>query len=191
MRVLLAAVVIGLLAVPADPAQARSTWEKEGNVITITVNVAVIGANADGKAAFFEQAFASYYPPGGFQVSCFTVIFELDAVGSDRPIAGRHSLFVVPVDRSEPWISEAQVISNPSQRSGRSYMSDWDDGSTVVHEISHLMGLPKTITTGVTQPSVPTPTRVRRRNTRGTTARPPTAASSPARSASSPAPPGR
>jgi hypothetical protein len=131
-----------VLAAQARPAQARSTWERDGNVITITVNAAVIGANAEGKAAFFEQAFASHYPPSGFQVSCFTVIFKLDAVASDRAIPGRHSLFIVPLDRSQPWISEAQVLANPSQRSGRSYMSDWDDGSTVVHEITHLMGLP-------------------------------------------------
>lgn len=140
--VLLVAVTIGLLATPPRPAEARSTWEKEGNVITITVNVAVIGANAAGKAAFIEQVFAIYYPAAGFQVSCFTVIFKVDVIASDRPVPARHSLFVVPMDPGDPWIAEAQVLGNPGQRSGRSYVSEWDDGPTLVHEITHLMGLP-------------------------------------------------
>jgi hypothetical protein len=131
-----------VLLVPPRPAEARSTWEKDGNVITITVNAAVIGADSANKAAFIAEVFELYYPPGGFQVSCFTVIFELDIQASDRPVSGRHSIFVVPRDLNEPWISEAQVLSRPSQGSGRSYVSEWDDGPTLIHELTHLMGLP-------------------------------------------------
>jgi hypothetical protein len=131
-----------VLFMPARPAQARSTWEKDGNVITITVNAAVIGADSANKAAFIAEVFELYYPPGGFQVSCFTVVFELDIVSSDRRLAGRHSIFVVPMDPSDPWVAEAQVLSRPSQGSGRAYVSEWDTGPTLIHELSHLMGLP-------------------------------------------------
>jgi hypothetical protein len=133
---------VGLLGLPSRTAEARSTWERDGNVITITVNVAVIGADAANKAAFIKQAFELHYPAAGFQVSCFKVVFKLDIRASNGPVSGRHSVFVVPMNPGDPWIPEAQVLSRPSETSGRAYVSEWDNGSTLVHEITHLMGLP-------------------------------------------------
>jgi hypothetical protein len=139
---LIAGLAVGLLGLPSRAAEARSTWVRDGNVITITVNVAVIGAGAADKAAFIKQAFELYYPASGFQVSCFKVVFKIDIRASNAAVGGRHSIFVVPMNPGDPWISEAQVLSRPTENSGRTYVSEWDDGSTLVHEITHLMGLP-------------------------------------------------
>lgn len=138
-----AAILFAMPGMRPEKAEAKDSWKREGQTITITVNVAVIGADAENKAAAIKQAFELHYnKPGGFKVSCFTVFFKIDVQASNTRVSGRHSVFVVPVDPGDPWVSEAQVPSKPTETDGISYVSDWDDGSTLVHEITHLMGLP-------------------------------------------------
>jgi len=144
---LVAAIAVAFLLASLGPrpqeAQGKSAWSREGKTITITVNVAVIGADAADKAAFIKQAFDLYYnKPGGFKVSCFTVFFKIDVQPSNTRVPGRHSLFVVPINPGDPWVSEAQVLGRPTETDGVGYVSDWDEGSTLTHELTHLMGLP-------------------------------------------------
>lgn len=137
--------VSSLANLPTRPVLAKNSVhiDQQNRVITITVNLTVIGRNAADKAAFVKQSFdLTWGKPNGFSYGCYTVVLKADVVGSDRREEGRHTLFVVPVNPGDPWVAEAQILRRPGERSGRGYISDWDDGPTIAHEIGHLLGAP-------------------------------------------------
>ncbi len=141
--VLLAAMLVAV-GVNPHPGEAKNSVEVDNRkkTITITVHVSMIG-DAD-KVAFLTQAFNSYWGKPGYTYKCYKVIMKLDIKAASSREPGRHTVFMVPTNPGDPWVSEVSYPRdyNPTTESATGRWSDWDDGNVVAHEFGHVLGLP-------------------------------------------------
>jgi hypothetical protein len=95
------------------------------------------------KVAFLQQAVDSYWGKPGYTYLCYKVIMKLDIEAGSTKQPGRHTIFMVPNDPGDPFVSTVDSPKNydPANQSAVGHWNDWDDANVVAHEFGHVLGL--------------------------------------------------